>query len=205
MSDDVNRTTGTGGGSPLEGILGQLMGGHGGGGGLDTLLSRLRGSGMAEEVDSWVGPGTNRPVDPARLEQAIGPDQVQQFSMGHGIPKGALLALLAMLLPRLVDGMTPHGRVPQSDAEAPQGGLGGVLGSILGGGLGGLFGGGHGGAGIEPTGGAQPPGADPMPSSGGGLGGLLGGLLGGGRGEPDRGGTTEHDISSAWRNLTGGR
>ena len=204
MSDHLNRMGQTGG-SPLEGLLGQLMGGNHGPGGVSTLVERLRRGGMDEEVNSWVGPGENRPVDPQRLEQAIGPDQLQQFSMSQGIPKAALLGILAMLLPRLIDRMTPHGRVPTTVAEAPRGGLGGVLGSILGGGLGGLFGSGGGasGAGVEPTYGRQPQGADPVPTSGGGLGGLLGGLFGGG--QSSSGGSTEQDISNAWRNLTGGR
>lgn len=209
MSEYVNRMNHAAqpaGGSPLEGMLGQLMGGNHGVGGLGTLVDRLRGNGLNEEVDSWVGTGANRPVDPAHLEQAIGPDQVQQFSMSQGIPKWALLGLLAMLLPRLIDGMTPAGRVPRTDAEAPSGGLGGVLGNILGGGLGGLVGGGHAGAGVGPSGGMQPSGADPMPTLGDGLGGMLGGLFGGrSSGDGSGAGTTEQDISNAWRNLTGGR
>ncbi|WP_376090998.1 YidB family protein [Roseomonas sp. CCTCC AB2023176] len=209
MSEYLNRMNHAAqpaGASPLEGLLGGLMGGNHGVGGLGSLVERLRGAGLNDEVESWVGTGENRPVDPNRLEQAIGSDQVQQFSMSHGIPKTTLLGILAMLLPRLIDRMTPGGHVPSRDADVPGGGLGGVLGSILGGGLGGLLGGGAAGAGAGPMGGSQPTGADPMPSSGGGLGGLLGGLLGGSAGGASGGqAANEHDISNAWRNLTGGR
>jgi hypothetical protein len=42
-----------------------------------------------------------------------------------------LLALLSQTLPRLIDGLTPQGRMP-TQGEMPQGGLGGMLRDILG-------------------------------------------------------------------------
>ncbi len=106
-------------------------------GGLDGLVGKLRQGGLSNEVDSWVSTGPNQPVDPQRLSQALGPDTVQQLSTGSGIDIGALLPLLAMFLPQIIDMLTPSGSAPSGglDGAAGQGGmpdLGGLLGGLLG-------------------------------------------------------------------------
>ena len=111
-------------------------------GGLDGLVGKLREGGLSDEVDSWVASGTNRPVDPQRLGQALGPDTVQQLSAGSGIDIGSLLPLLAMFLPQIIDMLTPDGSAPAGglDSAGGQGGLpdlGGLLGGLLGGAVGG--------------------------------------------------------------------
>ena len=107
-------------------------------GGLDGLVGKLREGGLSSEVDSWVSTGPNQPVDPQRLGQALGPDTVQQLSAGSGIDIGALLPLLAMFLPQIIDMLTPNGSTPAgglNDAAGPGGmpDLGGLLGGLLGG------------------------------------------------------------------------
>jgi uncharacterized protein YidB (DUF937 family) len=148
----------------IEGLLGMLAGGQGGAQGLGALVDRLRQAGLGEQVDSWVGTGANQPVAPEQLEQAFGPDALAGMAQrlgigGGGAAGGGMAAALAALLPQVINGLTPQGRVPQSDAEFGQGGMTGVLSQMMGAMAGG-------------QGGAAP--------SGGGLGGLLGGLLGGG-------------------------
>jgi uncharacterized protein YidB (DUF937 family) len=111
-------------------------------GGLDGLVGKLRAGGLDREVDSWVSTGANKPVDPERLGQALGPDTVQQLSSGSGIDVRSLLPLLAMFLPQIIDMLTKNGSTPSGglDGATGQGGmpdLGGLLGGILGGALGG--------------------------------------------------------------------
>jgi hypothetical protein len=66
-------------------------------------------------------------------------------------------ALLAQLLPQLINGLTPQGRVPQSEAEYGAGGMMGLLSQLTGG--------------------------DAAPvAGGGGIAGMLGALMGGGGG-----------------------
>jgi uncharacterized protein YidB (DUF937 family) len=170
-------------GGGIEGLIGMLAGGQGGAQGLGTLVERLRQAGLGEQVDSWVGTGANRPVAPDQLQQAFGPEALQGLAQRLGLGGGAaagggVAAALAALLPQVINGLTPQGRVPQSDAEFGQGGMAGALAQVMGamgggqgaagGGLAGMLGGLLGGAG-----GAQGQG-------GGGLGALLGGLMGGG-------------------------
>ena len=127
-------TGGTAAGDPLTGLTGAIEQT----GGLDGLVGKLRDGGLGSEVDSWVSTGTNQPVDPQRLGQALGPDTVQQLSKGSGIDIGSLLPLLAMFLPQIIDMLTPDGSTPSGglDGAAGQGGLpdlGGLLGGLLGG------------------------------------------------------------------------
>ena len=111
-------------------------------GGLDGLVGKLREGGLGDEVDSWVSTGTNQPVDPQRLGEALGPDTVQQLSAGSGINVSSLLPMLAMFLPQIIDMLTRNGSTPAGglDNAAGAGGLpdlGGLLGGLLGGALGG--------------------------------------------------------------------
>ena len=54
-------------------------------GGLDALLGKLQAGGLGDAADSWVGTGSNQPVDPLALGAALGPDTVQKLSAGSGI------------------------------------------------------------------------------------------------------------------------
>jgi uncharacterized protein YidB (DUF937 family) len=172
----------------LAGMLGQLTGGQnaatGGGtataanpaaavaglasaigaqGGIDPILDKIRAAGFGQQVDSWIGTGTNETIQPQQLGAALGDDTVQQLSSTSGISIGQLLPLLAAFLPTIVDMLTPKGQAPAggiNQAAANSGpDLGGLLGGLLGAAGGAAGGGGSGG----------------MPD----LGGLLGGVLGG--------------------------
>ena len=81
-------------------------------GGIDGLVTKLRDGGLGNEVDSWVSPGDNQPVQPDQIQQALGPDTVQRLSAGSGLDIGQLLPLLAMFLPQIINMLTPQGKVP---------------------------------------------------------------------------------------------
>ncbi len=111
-------------------------------GGVDGLLGKLRTGGLGGVVDSWVSTGSNAPVEPARLGEALGPDTVSQLSSTTGISVQALLPMLAQFLPLIIDHLTPNGQAPKTGEAANQPDLGGLLGGLLGGGgLGGILGG----------------------------------------------------------------
>jgi uncharacterized protein YidB (DUF937 family) len=112
-------------------------------GGVDGLLQKLREGGLGAVVDSWVGTGTNEPVEPQQLGAALGPDTVNQLAAKTGISIESLLPMLAMILPMIVNHLTPTGQAPKAGESTNQPDLGGLLGGLLGGGgLGGILGGG---------------------------------------------------------------
>ena len=100
----------------MAGVLMQLLAGGGGvqnaGGGLAGLLDQFRAAGLGHVADSWVGTGPNQPVSPQQLESVFGTDQVQSMSRQAGMAPQDFLGQLSQHLPRVVDGMTPGGRLP---------------------------------------------------------------------------------------------
>ena len=58
-------------------------------------------------------------------------EEADRLASNTGMERPGLLALLSQMLPRLVDGMTPQGRLP-TQGEMPEGGIGAMLRQILG-------------------------------------------------------------------------
>jgi uncharacterized protein YidB (DUF937 family) len=117
-------------GSGLGGPLGQQQGGLGGllgslggagaagglggllGGGLGELVERFKQAGHGDVADSWVGSGPNRQVAPDDLENAIGPDVLEDLTRQTGLSREEILQRLSRDLPDAVDKYTPEGRLP---------------------------------------------------------------------------------------------
>jgi uncharacterized protein YidB (DUF937 family) len=128
---------GSAGGLGSLGSLGGLAASLGGGGsgaggagpqglgGLGDLLAAFERNGMGEQVQSWVGTGSNLPLAPEQLQQALGGDMLDGLARQAGVSPAEAGSGLAELLPQLIDRLTPDGQLPQA------GGLG-DLGSILG-------------------------------------------------------------------------
>lgn len=114
--------------SPVQGILGSILGGGGGGvGGLGGLMQRFEQAGLGNVAQSWVGNGPNQPIQPQQLEQVFGHDQINQWAQQSGMSSGGLLSQLAQFLPHAVDHLTPNGQMPS-------GGMFGGAGTDVGGG-----------------------------------------------------------------------
>jgi uncharacterized protein YidB (DUF937 family) len=80
--------------------------------GLGELVDRFKQSGYGDTADSWVGTGPNKSMTPAQLEQAIGPEVLDNLSKQTGLSKDDLLGRLSRSLPNTVDSYTPEGRLP---------------------------------------------------------------------------------------------
>ena len=130
---------------PLGGLLNQLLGqGEAPVAGLNTLVEHLRQAGLGPQVESWIGAGANQAVAPEALTAALGPEALDGMARSAGMSGSGLAGLLATALPAVVNAMTPHGRMPTSAAELPEGaGLSALLGALSSGqgGAGGLMGG----------------------------------------------------------------
>jgi uncharacterized protein YidB (DUF937 family) len=110
-------TVGGGGlGDILKGPLGGVLGGAAAGsvlsGGLGDLMKQLQQGGHGETVNSWVGSGPNKVISPGDLASALGADQIDQLSAHSGMSRDDLLNGLSQLLPKVVDHLTPDGRLP---------------------------------------------------------------------------------------------
>ncbi|MCX9158169.1 YidB family protein [Niveibacterium sp. 24ML] len=108
-----------GGSSPLLQMAMQLLQNHEGG--LGGLLAQLNQAGLADQVKSWVGTGSNLPVSGDQLAAALGPDTLGKLAGALGLDPGAVSEQLAQGLPQLVDKLTPNGSLDGSGDLLAQG------------------------------------------------------------------------------------
>jgi uncharacterized protein YidB (DUF937 family) len=83
-------------------------------GDLQGLVNQLQQGGLGNQVQSWLGNGTNLPVSPDQLRAALGSDQVRQMAEQFGVSPDAALKLLSEHLPGVVDKASPSGALPSS-------------------------------------------------------------------------------------------
>ena len=108
---------GAGGGKPqsdptLVPQSGADAGALGGLGGLGDLLKRFSDAGHDDKVDSWVGNGQNKPIEPHQVGTALGPKTVSEVAKQSGMSEQDLLSQLAQSLPGVINQLTPNGRLP---------------------------------------------------------------------------------------------
>lgn len=91
---------------------------HGGPGG---FVVRLREQGLGESLDSWLGPGENRPIDADRIDAVLGAEHVLRISERLDLPPPTVRLAAAAVLPEVVHELSEHGDLPASSAEIPAG------------------------------------------------------------------------------------
>lgn len=104
----------------IRALLANLTQGSGGPRGLATLTDRLRAAGLGKQVDSWIAQGGNQPADPAMLERALPQGALADIEARTGLGRQDVLTRLSHGLPRMVDRLTPDGRLPGLDEDLPE-------------------------------------------------------------------------------------
>ncbi|MGJ4890892.1 YidB family protein [Bradyrhizobium sp. HKCCYLRH3099] len=103
-------------GNIIAGGLGGLLAGGAAGsvlsGGLGDLLRQFQEKGHGDTANSWVSPGENKPISPGDLANALGADQLDQLTAQSGLSRDELLSGLSQYLPKVIDQLTPDGRLP---------------------------------------------------------------------------------------------
>ena len=108
-------------GTPSSGmaqVLTQLIGGQRygqaeGGGGLSGLVERFREAGLGHIADSWISTRPNQPVSPEQLQRVFPEEQVETMARDSGMSTDGFLSQMSEHLPRVVDGVTPNGQLPE--------------------------------------------------------------------------------------------
>jgi len=112
--------------APLIGILSGLLAQSGG---LQGLANKFSQSGQGNVFSSWVGMGENQPVFGNQIQNALGSDQVSALAAKMGVDPAQASHFLAEYLPKIVDKLTPTGKVdPTADHQE---GLSALLPSLL--------------------------------------------------------------------------
>lgn len=121
---------GQAGGVDWVGLASGLLANDSQHGGLAGLLQHLQGSGLGEQVQSWISTGANLPVSGDQLGSALGTDLMGKLAAQAGVSQGEVGAQLAQWLPQIIDHLTPNGQLPQGGA-GNLGELAGLLGGLL--------------------------------------------------------------------------
>jgi uncharacterized protein YidB (DUF937 family) len=87
------------------------QGAAGAGGGLGDLVDSFRKNGLGEKADSWVSTGQNQPVSEPEVAKGIDASVLDGLAEQTGLSREELLKRLALVLPEMVDKMTPSGRL----------------------------------------------------------------------------------------------
>ena len=112
--------------APLIGILSGLLAQSGG---LQGLANKFSQSGQGNAFSSWVGMGENQPVSSDQIQKALGSDQISALAARMGVDPALASSFLAEYLPKIVDKLTPEGKVdPTADHQQ---GLAALLPSLL--------------------------------------------------------------------------
>jgi uncharacterized protein YidB (DUF937 family) len=120
------KTDSSGGASQLIGILGGLLAQSGG---LQGLANKFSQSGQGDTFSSWVGMGENQPISGGQVQKVLGSDQVNALAAKLGVDPAQASHFLAEYLPKVVDKLTPEGKVdPAADHQQ---GLAALLPSLL--------------------------------------------------------------------------
>jgi uncharacterized protein YidB (DUF937 family) len=112
--------------NPLIGILGGLLAQSGG---LQGLANKFSQSGQGNAFQSWVGMGENQSVSSNQIQNALGSEQVNAIATRMGVDPAIASTFLAEYLPKIVDKLTPAGKIaPSADRQQ---GLAALLPSLL--------------------------------------------------------------------------
>jgi uncharacterized protein YidB (DUF937 family) len=122
----TGKTDGSGGAAQLIGVLGGLLAQSGG---LQGLANKFAQSGQGNAFQSWVGVGENQSISSDQIQNALGSDQVKALAAKMGIDPAQASNFLAEYLPKIVDKLTPAGKIdPAADHQQ---GLAALLPSLL--------------------------------------------------------------------------
>ena len=80
--------------------------------GVGNTVQDFERSGHGEIARSWVGRGPNKPITADTIEAALGEDGIRDLMQQTGMDRDDLLAALSEHLPRVIDHLTPEGRLP---------------------------------------------------------------------------------------------
>jgi len=98
----------------VRGVLESLAGGDQEAG-IDGLSKRFQSAGLGDVISSWIGAGANKPVEPSALDRVLRGSPLESLTSRAGLGGIAGAAALAVLLPKLIDKLTPDGKVPAAD------------------------------------------------------------------------------------------
>ncbi len=111
----LNRLTGLLGGGKKGGGIGEVVQALiDQFGGIEPLMAKLQDSGLSGQLASWIGTGENSPAGARKIEEALGSDAIAGIAEKLGIDQKEAAAKISMALPKVIDRLTPAGKLPEA-------------------------------------------------------------------------------------------
>ena len=121
------------GGSGAQWALGSLIGGSRGGGsplnallpvvtgmlaggGLSKIVSGMQSAGLEDKAKSWIAKGENKPISADEVKQVVPAEKIAEVAQKAGVSHDDAAGLIAQALPAVVSHVTPDGHVPADGA-----------------------------------------------------------------------------------------
>ena len=86
-------------------------------GGPVGMAQALAKQGQGDVVTSWISTGKNLPISPDALLKLFGQEKIHQLASGMGMSIPSLLSGLTVVLPEMINKLSPAGSLP-SNREA---------------------------------------------------------------------------------------
>ncbi len=80
--------------------------------GINGLINKFKSAGLADIVASWIGRSENQTLTASQLESALGKDTITRIANKVGLASGTASSALAFLVPKVIDHLTPDGKIP---------------------------------------------------------------------------------------------
>ena len=84
-------------------------------GGLHGLVDQFVVQGLGEVVNSWISTLENKPVSISQIRRVLGREMIDQIASQAHMSRKEASSQIALLLPQLVDKLTPSGRIPPGE------------------------------------------------------------------------------------------
>ncbi|WP_017345809.1 YidB family protein [Pantoea sp. A4] len=82
-------------------------------GGCESILEKFRAEGLENTVQSWLTSGDNLPLTSERITAILGSPAVQSLAVKLGVDTEKASTILAEYLPKIIDTLSPEGRVSE--------------------------------------------------------------------------------------------
>ena len=82
--------------------------------GMTGLLQNAQSQGLGNVVQSWIGNGSNQPIDPNQVQGLLGEDRINQLASRIGVSPAIASAAISRVLPVVIDKLTPQGKLSQA-------------------------------------------------------------------------------------------
>jgi uncharacterized protein YidB (DUF937 family) len=104
--------------------VGQLVNQSGGVGG---IAQQFQQRGLGGVVASWISNGANPPITGEQVVQVLGRDKVTAIAAKAGLTEDQVAAGISILLPVVIDHLTPNGTVPPHSPGEVNAAMGALL------------------------------------------------------------------------------